>query len=435
MAAFSWSSDPDATYLWARNLIERRVRVLDDSCVHAANREHGNLNETLALLRSEVKERGLWGPSMTRAEGGSELSSEQCTQLDRAIGLSRWAPYVFGHQPHQQMYARVIDRFGSSECRQRYASAILAGECIVAYALNEPYVGGTKHLLRTTARRVDNTWVLSGEKWFVDDANYADVMIVVARTRDASDQRRNFSLFCVPRDQVGVSTSKIPVSGPEPWETDYGHVRFTDVHLPDTHLLHEEGGAYEALASSREHVDLHLQARAVEILERCVDAMKLHCVSHEAKLGALSDFATTKTVVAKAFWKVQQFEAMLFKAAKLFDEQGQDAALPYIMGVKASLPELLTEVVHDTRQMHGVLGLSANMPFGAWEWTAASLAIAEGPVDVMWADLGRSLLGAVVPRERYAWPEEWRQTTGGEATDQALGRASGVPRYGAEGES
>jgi glutaryl-CoA dehydrogenase len=81
---------------------------------------------------------------------------------------------------------------GSEEQKQHWLPPMAGLEKIGAFGLTEPEVGsGTSRGLTTTARREGDTWVLNGQKTWIGNATFADVVVIWARDV-ADDQVKGF---------------------------------------------------------------------------------------------------------------------------------------------------------------------------------------------------------------------------------------------------
>lgn len=95
---------------------------------------------------------------------------------------------------------------GSDEQKDRWLPAMSRMEQIGAFALTEPDVGsGIAGGMETTAKRDGDGWVLNGQKKWIGNATFADLLIVWAR--DVADD--NVKGFVVPRETAGVQTELI----------------------------------------------------------------------------------------------------------------------------------------------------------------------------------------------------------------------------------
>jgi glutaryl-CoA dehydrogenase len=91
---------------------------------------------------------------------------------------------------------------GSDEQRERWLPAMARMELIGAFGLTEPEVGsGIAGGLATTARRDGDEWVLDGEKKWIGNASFADLVVIWARD-EADDQVKG---FVVEKDTPGMT--------------------------------------------------------------------------------------------------------------------------------------------------------------------------------------------------------------------------------------
>jgi glutaryl-CoA dehydrogenase len=107
---------------------------------------------------------------------------------------------------HDGLAMGSIALCGSEEQRQRWLPPMARMEQIGAFALTEPGVGSdAARGLATTARRAGDTWVLNGQKKWIGNATWCDLVVVWARD-EADGQVKGFVL---DRDTPGLVTEKM----------------------------------------------------------------------------------------------------------------------------------------------------------------------------------------------------------------------------------
>ncbi len=111
---------------------------------------------------------------------------------------------------HNGLAMGSIDLCGSREQRERWLPAMARLEKIGAFGLTEPHGGSdVARGLETTARRSgpgdDAEWVLDGEKRWIGNGTFADLVVIWAR--DVADD--SVKGFVVEKDNPGMTTSKI----------------------------------------------------------------------------------------------------------------------------------------------------------------------------------------------------------------------------------
>jgi glutaryl-CoA dehydrogenase len=120
----------------------------------------------------------------------------------------------------------AINMLGSEEQKQRWLPDMAKLNKIGAFALTEPNHGSDSVALETSARRVGSHWVLNGDKRWIGNASFADVVVVWAR--DVEDSK--VKAFVVEKNADG--------SYPEGYETELitGKVGKRAVWQPDVRL-------------------------------------------------------------------------------------------------------------------------------------------------------------------------------------------------------
>jgi len=95
---------------------------------------------------------------------------------------------------------------GSEEQKQKWLPSMQRMELIGAFGLTEPEVGsGVAGGLTCTCKRQGDTWVLNGQKKWIGNATFADVIVIWAR--DLEDG--NVKGFLVEKDNPGFKAEKI----------------------------------------------------------------------------------------------------------------------------------------------------------------------------------------------------------------------------------
>ncbi|MDQ3628049.1 MAG: acyl-CoA dehydrogenase family protein [Actinomycetota bacterium] len=120
-----------------------------------------------------------------------------------AMELARTDPSIatfFG--VHGGLAMGSVHLCGSQEQKQRWLPAMARMELIGAFGLTEPDHGsGIAGGLSTSARRDGDSWVLDGEKKWIGNASFADLVIVWARDCDDGEVKG----FVVEKDTEGMS--------------------------------------------------------------------------------------------------------------------------------------------------------------------------------------------------------------------------------------
>jgi alkylation response protein AidB-like acyl-CoA dehydrogenase len=140
------------------------------------------------------------------------------------------------------MCGPTIIAHGTEEQRQRLLPPLISGAEVWCQLFSEPAAGSDLAGIRTRAQRVDNRWLLNGQKMWTSFAHAADFGIVLTRTNASVPKHKGLTMFWVDMHSPGIEVRPIKqASG----RSDFNEVYFTDVQIMDHQRLGEEGGGWK----------------------------------------------------------------------------------------------------------------------------------------------------------------------------------------------
>ena len=99
-----------------------------------------------------------------------------------------------------------INAFGSEEQKQKFLPKLASGDFIGCFGLTEPDAGSDPGGMKTSAKKVDGGYELSGSKMWISNSPIADVFIVWAKSENHSKKIKGFIL---EKGMKGLSAPKI----------------------------------------------------------------------------------------------------------------------------------------------------------------------------------------------------------------------------------
>jgi acyl-CoA dehydrogenase family member 9 len=148
-----------------------------------------------------LAELGLFGIRIPEAWGGLDLDMTQYVRVGADLAALDGAVAIMSGG-HSTIGVKALLLYGTQEQKDRYLPRLATGELKAAFALSEPGAGSDAQSLRCTAKRApDGSWILNGEKLWITNGGFADLLTVFARTPDAprADGRPGISCFLVER--------------------------------------------------------------------------------------------------------------------------------------------------------------------------------------------------------------------------------------------
>lgn len=256
--------------------------------------------------------------------------------------------------------ATLINLAGSEEQKLEILPDIVAGETIIALALEETAIHNPLHI-ELKAVKTGSGYILNGQKDFVLDAHVADQFIVVARTEGETGQQDGISLFMVDANSVGVDIQRLNMVD----SRNAGNVSFVDVEVPDDALLGEENRGWPALCRTLDIGRIGLAAEMLggiqEVFERTVEYMKQRN-QFGVPIGA---FQALQHRAAIMYSEIELCKSLVLKALHELDRGDAAEDIPALASMcKAKLSEVYMLVSNEGIQMHGGIGMTDEFDIG-----------------------------------------------------------------------
>ncbi|MGV9861758.1 acyl-CoA dehydrogenase family protein [Rhodococcus koreensis] len=282
-----------------------------------------------------------------------------------------------------------LNEIGNEEQKQRWLPPMIAGETIGAIAMTEPGTGSDLQGIKTSAKQVDNGWVINGAKTFITSGINADLVVTVART-DPNGGPNGFSLFVVEREMEGFSRGrKLDKVGMHAQDT--AELIYQDVFVPNENVLGGIGGGFGQLKNMLPLERLSIATWAVALSEAILADTIRYTKDRTAFGQRIADFQNTQFELAsmKAELDVARTyidQAILsYNAGELTDV---DAAC-----AKLWCSELQNKVVDRCLQLHGGYGYMLEYPVGRAYQDSRIQRIFGGANEVMKMIIGRKIIG------------------------------------------
>lgn len=339
-------------------------------------------------LKALAKSEGLWNmflPGLRDDEPGTRLSNLEYAPLAEIMGQVGWSSEVFNCNAPDTGNMELLHMFATPEQREQWLVPLMNGEIRSAFAMTEPDVASSDATnITTSIRREGDEYVLNGRKWFITNACHPNckIFIVMGKTDPDADRHRQQSMVLVPRDTPGVEIVRSPTILNMHDHEGHAEILFTDVRIPVSNLLGEEGSGF-ALAQARLGPGrIHHCMRSIGAAEMALSLMIDRAQERKTFGKYLSEQGTIREWIAKSRLEIEQARLLTMKAAWKIDKVGAKEARNEISLIKVVAPNVHAKVTDRAMQLFGAMGMTPDTPLAdSYTW-ARALRYADGPDEV-----------------------------------------------------
>jgi alkylation response protein AidB-like acyl-CoA dehydrogenase len=128
----------------------------------------------------------------------------------------------------------TILQWGTEEQKREFIPKILNGTIAWCQGFSEPDAGSDLASLSTRAALDGDEWVVSGQKVWTTQAQFADYIFLLARTDPEAPKHQGISYLLVPMKQPGVEVRPIKQIDAS---SEFNEVYFTDARCPAANVV------------------------------------------------------------------------------------------------------------------------------------------------------------------------------------------------------
>lgn len=317
----------------------------------------------------KIAAEGLLGSILPGQWGGRGLDMMTYGLLNEEIG--RACSSVRSLLTVHDMVAFAILKWGGSQQREWWLRRMARGEVIGAFAVTEAAVGSDPKSVETTARSVDECYVLNGEKKWISFGQIADLFLVLT----TCDGRP--TTFLVERDRPGVSVR--PISGMLGTRASMlALVTFENCEIPKTNLLGRVGfGLLSAIATALGLGRYSVAWGCVGIAQACLEACITYTSRRRQNGVLIGKYQLIQEMMSNMMTDTRAARLLCCQAGYLKDTADPDEIMATFMakyfGSKTAMKAAL-----DAVQIHGANGCGGDFPVQRYLRDAKVMEIIEG---------------------------------------------------------
>ncbi len=333
-------------------------------------------------------ERGFIGMAVPEEYGGAGIRDLRFSMVLIEECLYAGLPsFCMGISGQNDLCLPYLLEHGTEEQKRRWLPGMVAGETLAAIALTEPGAGSDLAAISTSAKRVDDGYLVNGTKTFISGGIHCDLAITAVKT-DRAAGRAGISLLVMESQASGFKRGrKLEKLGLHSQDTT--ELFFDDVEVPFENRLGDEGTGFRLMMHNLPQERLSIAVMAIAGA-RAALGWTLDYVKQRKAFGqAIGSFQNSRFVLAEAKTEIDVAQAFLDQCCGAFNEghlTGEDAA-----EAKWWCTDLQGRVVDRCLQLHGGYGYMIEYPIARAYLDARITRIYGGANEVMKEVIGRSM--------------------------------------------
>ena len=322
-------------------------------------------------LMEKAGELGLLGTSVPEELGGMGLDFKTTMLITEALGDGH--SFSVSFSAHTGIGTLPILYYGNEAQKQKYIPGMATGELKGCYCLTEPGSGSDANSGKTTAKLTEDGkhYVINGQKMWITNGGFADVMIVFAKI----DDDENLTAFIVDGDSEGITKNpeekKMGIKG-----SSTRQIFFNDVKVPVENLLYERGKGFKIAVNILNIGRIKLGGAVLGGAKGAVTGAVKYANERNQFGRPISKYGAIRHKLGQSAIEIYACEAATYRATQNIDDAikaleagGMEKGEATLKGIADFAPEcammkvlgseVLDLVIDEAVQIHGGMGYSA----------------------------------------------------------------------------
>jgi alkylation response protein AidB-like acyl-CoA dehydrogenase len=301
-------------------------------------------------------------------------------------------------------FVAMFEEFGTEEQKQEFILGGFERKRITAFGLTEPNHGSDATHMETRAVRETRDgvpgWRIDGEKMWITGMHVATHCALFARTSGQDGDARGITCLLVPTDTPGLKIEEYLWTFNMP--TDHPRLSFTNVWVPESAMLGEEGRGL-SLAQSFVHQNrIRQAASSLGAAVFCIEESVKYARERRPFGKALAENQAIQFPLVELATQAEMLRLLIRKTAWDMDNMPHKA-IERELSDKVSMcnywaNRLCCEAADRAMQVHGGIGYSRHTPFEHIYRHHRRYRITEGSEEIQMRKVAAYLFGFLGPR-------------------------------------
>ncbi|MFC6103937.1 acyl-CoA dehydrogenase [Olivibacter domesticus] len=281
-----------------------------------------------------------------------------------------------------------LEKFGSSQQKEKYLKPLAEGSKIGAFCLSEPEAGSDATSQHTTAEDKGDHYLLNGTKNWITNGNSASTYLVMAQTHpDLGHKGINALIIEKGMDgfTIGPKENKLGIRG-----SDTHSLQFSDVKVPKENRIGEDGFGFKFAMKTLEGGRIGIAAQALGIASGAFELALKYAKERQTFGKPIAEHQAIQFKLADMHTQIEAARLLCLKAAWLKDQGKPYAEAAAIAKLFAS--DVAMKVTVEAVQIHGGYGFVKEYHVERLMRDAKITQIYEGTSEIQRMVISRSIL-------------------------------------------
>lgn len=363
-------------------------RFLDDKIDAIYSKEYRDQfvpKDRMVEIMSQLSEFGLVSGVISEANGGMGIDWLTMAMLFEEVAACSTdlsVPVLIN-----SFGAAMLEKLAPAHLRERYLPGLISGQLMVSVAISEPDVGSNVLEIKTRARKDGDHYIISGEKTWISNGAYSDILICTCRTGD--DPRKGLSHFLLDRKEHPYEVREIHKIACNSQST--AQIFLTDVRVPASNMLGNEGEALKNTLALFERSRVFVAGMGLGVARRSLEEAIKYAKERKQHGKVIAQHQLISAMLAEMATNVDAARLLMYRAAAMI-EAGVPAEMEAAMA-KYFACEAAVTIARQAVQIHGGNGLTREFLVEKLAREAIVTPIPEGTTQMQQLIIGRALTG------------------------------------------
>ena len=278
---------------------------------------------------------------------------------------------------------------GTPEQKKKYLGWVGQEPIFCSYATTEPGAGSDVAAMRTRAtKQSDGSYVLTGEKAWITNANLASFYIIFA-TENPELRHKGIGAFIVHRDAKGLSVGKHEDKIGQR-ASDTATVTLEEVVVPAAQVLAPPGHGFKLAMETFNTTRPDIGAMALGLMRRCLDESVAYAKERKTFGQPIAQHQLVQAMIAEMAIRIEATSLLVRKAAWNIDRGLHNSVVSSY--AKAYGADSAMATATDAVQIFGANGVAKDYPVEKLLRDAKILQIYEGTSQIQRIVIARHAL-------------------------------------------